>query len=366
MNVPFLNLSAINSELHVQLVAACERVLSSGWYIQGNELRAFETEFASYVGAAHAVGVANGLDALVLSLRALNVGPGDEVVVPSNTFIATWLAVTHVGATPIPVEPDPFLHTIQAAAVAKVLTQRTKAIIPVHFYGQPVDMQAFSDLANASGISLLEDAAQAHGAVCRGKPVGAWGHTVAWSFYPGKNLGALGDGGAVTTSTIDIAHEVHLQRNYGSETKYVHQKLGSNSRLDEIQAALLRVKLRALANHNERRKQIAAQYLAGLDANRLVLPSIPEWAEPVWHLFVVQHPKRDSLQARLNEKGIGTLVHYPTPPHLQPAYHKGKWPKLPVAEALAKQVISLPMGPHLSDEDVENVIHITNEVLKNL
>ncbi len=358
MTVPFLDVGAAYRELKAEIDAAIQRVLDSGWYILGPEVEAFEAEWAAYCGAGHAVGVANGLDALTLALRALEIGPGDEVIVPSNTYIATWLAVTAVGARPVPVEHDPATHNIDPARIAPSITTATKAILPVHLYGQPADLDPILELAHMHGLRVIEDAAQAHGARYRGKRIGTHGDVVCWSFYPGKNLGALGDAGAVTTDRADIADRIRVLRNYGSRAKYVNEARGVNSRLDPIQAAVLRAKLPHLAAWTDRRGAVAAAYADGLRDSNLILPHVPEWADPAWHLYVVRSAQRDDLQKRLAGAGVGTLIHYPIAPHMQAAYADlGLAPgALPLARKLAGEVLSLPMGPHLSRADVDDVI----------
>lgn len=358
MKIPFLDLGAAYRELKSEIDAAVHRVLDSGWYILGPEVEAFEADWASYCGAAHAIGLANGLDALILALRALEVGPGDEVIVPSNTYIATWLAVSAVGARPVPVEPDPATHNIDPARIAAAITPATKVLLPVHLYGQPADLDPILALARQHGLFVVEDAAQAHGARYKGRRIGAHGDVVCWSFYPGKNLGALGDGGAVTTNRADLADRIAVLRNYGSRLKYVNEVLGANSRLDPIQAAVLRAKLPHLDSWTDRRRAIAAAYAEGMKDSGLILPQVPEWADPAWHLYVVRAPDRDGLQRRLTEAGIGTLIHYPIPPHMQQAYADlGLAPEaLPLARDLAAEVLSLPMGPHLSLADAARVI----------
>lgn len=356
--IPFLDLGAAYREIKPEIDAAVQRVLNSGWYILGPEVEAFEAEWAEYCNAKHAVGLANGLDALVLALRALDVGPGDEVIVPSNTYIATWLAVSAVGATPVPVEPDPATHNIDTARIAAVLTDRTKVILPVHLYGQPADLDPILTLARAHGVAVVEDAAQAHGARYNGQRIGAHGDIVCWSFYPGKNLGAMGDGGAVTTNNVELADRIRVLRNYGSREKYVNEVQGTNSRLDPVQAAILRVKLTHLDAWTERRRAIAGIYLTGLSGTDLILPHVPGWADPAWHLFVVRSAGRDALQRRLTEAEIGALIHYPIPPHMQGAYAEmGIAPNaLPLAQKLAAEVVSLPIGPQLPLEDAARVI----------
>lgn len=357
MNIPFLDLKAPHEELREELHAAFTRVLDSGWYIQGEELAKFEQEFAAYCGAQHCIGVANGLDALHLILRAYGIGPGDEVIVPSNTFIATWLAVSHAGARPVPAEPDDANFNIDPARIEQAITSRTRAIIPVHLYGQPADMDAINDIAARHGLKVIEDAAQAHGARYKGRRTGALGDAAGFSFYPGKNLGALGDGGAVTTNDPVLAERIRMLGNYGSRTKYRNELQGFNSRLDEMQAAFLREKLVWLDEWNARRARIAAVYQECLHGSSLCLPAVPHWAEPVWHLYVVRSKQRDALQAHLATRGIGSLVHYPIPPHLQGAYAADGWSEgaWPLSERMHREVLSLPMGPSMSVDAAEAV-----------
>jgi dTDP-4-amino-4,6-dideoxygalactose transaminase len=358
MKVPFLDLQASYIELQPEIDAALKRVLASGLYILGEEVDAFEQEYSAYCEAKHCVGVANGLDALHLALVALGVGPGDEVIVPSNTFIATWLAVSLCGATPIPVEPNELTYNIDHNLIEAAITPRCKVIIPVHLYGQPADIDPILKVAQKYGLRVLEDGAQAHGARYKGKRIGAHSDVVAWSFYPGKNLGAYGDAGAITTNDPEIENRIRMLRNYGSRKKYVNEIRGFNSRLDPLQAAALRVKLRHLDQWNELRRAIASRYLNGLTQTNLVLPFVPDWADPVWHLFVVRNEMRNDLQRRLNEAGISTLIHYPIPPHLQGAYADlgiGKG-ALPVAERIHAEVLSLPISPSMTFEQVNRVI----------
>lgn len=358
LTIPFLDLGAAYRELKHEIDGAVARVLDSGWYILGPEVDAFEAEWANYCQARHAVGVANGLDALILALRAVDAGHGDEVIVPSNTYIATWLAITAVGATPVPVEPNPLTHNIDCTRIAAAITPRTRAILPVHLYGQPADLDPILALARQHELSVIEDAAQAHGARYKGKRIGAHGDVVCWSFYPGKNLGAMGDGGAVTTDREDIADRIRVLRNYGSREKYVNEVQGVNSRLDPLQAAILRAKLPHLDAWTERRRAIADAYSEGLADTGLILPEVPEWAEPAWHLYVVRSAGRDGLQARLKDAGIGTLIHYPIPPHLQDAYAGSGYPcgAFPLAERLAGEVLSLPIGPQMDEGLVKTVV----------
>lgn len=355
--IQFLDLGAPYKELKFEIDTAVQRVLDSGWFILGTEVDAFENEWAAYCGSAHAVGLANGLDALILALRALEVGPGDEVIVPSNTYIATWLAVSAVGATPVPVEPVPETFNIDPARIETAITPKTKVILPVHLYGQPCDLDPILALARQHGLRVVEDAAQAHGAKYKGNRIGSHSDIVCWSFYPGKNLGAMGDGGAITTDDADLAERIRVLRNYGSRVKYVNEVLGVNSRLDPIQAAVLRAKLPYLDAWTERRRTIAELYAKELQGTGLVLPAVPEWAEPVWHLYVVRSSERDSLQRRLTDAGIGTLIHYPIPPHAQQAYAEAEHAAdaFPLASQLASEVLSIPMGPHLSADEALQV-----------
>ena len=356
--IPFLDLKGPYIELQEEMNEAYHRVMSSGWYILGKEVEAFEAEFAEYCGVRHCIGVGNGLDALHLILRAYEIGPGDEVIVPANTFIATWLAVSHAGATPVPVEPDEKTFNIDPAAIEVAITPRTKAIIAVHLYGQPADMDAINLVARQHNLRVIEDAAQAHGARYREKRCGSLGDAAGFSFYPGKNLGAFGDGGAVTTDDDNLACKMKELRNYGSSQKYVHDVVGFNSRLDELQAALLRVKLTRLDEWNNRRRGLAAYYNMALARTNFVLPYVPEGAEPVWHLYVVRCLHRDAVAANLADGNVGSLVHYPIPPHLQKAYSTFGYKKgdFALSEQIACEVLSLPMGPHLSTDDAANVV----------
>lgn len=362
MSVPFLNLSRLNTSLRPALDAAYHRVMDSGWYILGQELAAFESEFADYCGVKHCIGVGNGLDALVLLLRAHGVGPGDEVLVPSNTFIATWLAVSQVGATPVPVEPDTATYNMDPVQAERAVTPRTRAIMPVHLYGQTADMDPLMALAAQHGLAVIEDAAQSQGARYKGRLAGGLGHSAGTSFYPGKNLGALGDAGAVLTNDDAVADRVRTLRNYGSRVKYEHEQAGVNSRLDELQAAFLREKLRVLEGWNEQRRRLAGLYdqgLQGLDGLRL--PTVASWALPVWHLYVVATPQREALRAHLEQRGIGTVIHYPKPPHLQSCYPEYAGRDLPLATRLAGEVLSLPMSPDMTDAEVDEVVGAVRE-----
>ncbi len=362
--IDFLDMKAPYLELKEEIDEAIARVTSSGWFIGGGEVDQFEEDYASYCGVKHSIGVANGLDALHLALKALGVEPGDEVIVPSNTYIATWLAVSQCGAKPIPVEPYGNTYNIDTRQIEAAITTKTKVILPVHLYGQPADL--ILEVANKFGLKVLEDGAQAHGASYKGKRLGGHGDAVAWSFYPGKNLGAMGDGGAVTTNDEQIADKIRVLRNYGSRIKYVNEVQGYNSRLDPLQAAILKVKLKVLDSWNARRQMVADRYNAEIKLPSLVLPIKPDWAGCAWHLYVVRHPQRDNLQRALQKSGIGTLIHYPIPPHLQAAYAGNKFPNggFPLAEALANEVLSLPMGPAMTDEQINFVIAQINSYLE--
>lgn len=359
MKVPFLDLKSTYTELQPELDEAYARLMNSGWYILGEEVTAFEKEFADYCGAKHCIGVANGLDALHLILRGYDIGEGDEVIVPSNTYIATWLAVSYAGATPVPVEPIAGTYNLDPSKIEAAITPKTKAVLPVHLYGQPAAMDAINDVACKYNLKVIEDAAQAQGACYNGKRTGNLSDAAGFSFYPGKNLGAYGDAGAITTNDDGLADALKVLRNYGSRVKYYNEVKGFNSRLDPLQAAFLRVKLSCLNEWNDRREIIARNYFENLnDCPDLQLPLVEEKAKPVWHLFVVRHPDRDNLEKFLNDNGIGTLIHYPVPPHLSLAYaeNKQQFGHLPISEELAKSVISLPIGPHLSVEAQNFVI----------
>ena len=362
-NIPFLDLGATYRELQPELDEAYARVMASGWYLLGDELEAFEDEYASYTEARFCVGVASGLDALILALRSVGVEPGHEVIVPSNTYIATWLAVSALGATPVPVEPDPVTHNIDPDLISAAISERTRAILPVHLYGRPAPMGRILDIARSRGLMVVADGAQAHGARYGGRGLGALGDAVAWSFYPGKNLGAFADAGGVTTDNADIADQLRVLRNYGSRKKYHNESRGVNSRMDELQASFLRVKLAHLDDWNGRRRLVAQRYLGGLSDLSSVQPPCSN-AEEVgaWHLFVIRCRSRDLLQAELGRLGVQSLIHYPIPPNLQIAYRDEHFAPQPVAEQLAKEVLSLPMGPHLSAGQVDGVLAAISEI----
>lgn len=357
--ISFLDLKLPYQHLKAEIDEAISRVMASGWYIGGIECDAFEKEFAQYCGAQFAAGVANGLDALHLALLALGVEPGDEVIVPSNTYIATWLAVSQCGAIPVPVEPDAGTCNIDPARIEAAITDRTKVILPVHLYGQSADMELILALARTRGVKVLEDAAQAHGARYKGRRIGAHGDAVAWSFYPGKNLGAVGDAGAVTTNNPEIADRIAVLRNYGSRVKYVNEVKGFNSRLDPLQAAILRVKLAHLDNWNAQRASVAAIYDREFRSLDLQTPQVAFWADPVWHLYTVQCDDRDAFRIRLEKQGVQTLIHYPIPPHRQAAYTDLGYAEgsLPIAERIHRRTLSLPIGPFMPAQDVEAIVN---------
>jgi dTDP-4-amino-4,6-dideoxygalactose transaminase len=357
--IPYLELKPQHQDLRAELNQAFNEVLDSGWFIQGKQLEAFEAEYAAYCGSQYCIGVGNGMDALHLILRAYGIGEGDEVIVPSNTYIASWLAVSYAGATPVAVEPDLATYNIDPAKIAAAITPRTKAIMVVHLYGQLAEMDPIIALAREHGLKVIEDAAQSHGARYKGLVSGGLGDAAAHSFYPGKNLGALGDAGAITTNDAELAHKLKVLRNYGSQVKYYNEVKGYNSRLDELQAAMLRVKLKRLNGWNQQRRALAQLYNEGLkDLPGLVIPFVPSWSEPVWHVYPVRHARRDALQKHLHEAGIGSMVHYPIPPHLQAAYQEMQLPagSFPLSEQIHAEILSLPLDPYLSPDDVARVI----------
>lgn len=362
MNVPFVSFKPLEKELDKELRAAFDRVFENSWYIDGKEDKAFEEAFAAYCHTNYCVGNGNGLDALMLALKALDIGEGDEVIVPSNTFIATALAVTYTGATPVFVEPDIRTYNINPALIEEKLTPRTKAIMPVHLYGQPCDMDPIMAIAKKHGLYVIEDCAQAHGATYKGKSIGSFGDAAGFSFYPGKNLGALGDAGATVTNSKELADKVRALGNYGSDYKYHHIYKGNNSRLDELQAAFLSAKLPLMDKVNENRRYIADRYLKGIQNDKIILPYVPDYALPVWHLFAVRCANRDALATYLSEKGIGTNKHYPIPMHLQDCYadlgiEEGS---LPIAEEISATELSLPMYYGMTEEEIDFVIDTVN------
>ncbi|HRM31072.1 MAG TPA: DegT/DnrJ/EryC1/StrS family aminotransferase [Acinetobacter johnsonii] len=367
--IPFLDLKSINAQYRAELIEACTSVIDSGWYIGGNELFQFEENFAAYCGTQYCVGVANGLDALILTLRAwIELGrlkAGDEIVVPANTYIASILAISANHLTPVLVEPDTYTCNIDPKKIEAAITSKTRAILPVHLYGQIADMPAILNMAEKYNLLVLEDSAQAHGASITGIKVGNWGHASGFSFYPGKNLGALGDAGAITTNDAELAQMLKALRNYGSHEKYKNLVQGVNSRLDEIQAAMLNVKLKYLDQEIQHRRYIANLYLNGIKNPLVQLPLINTNAEVyeqhVWHLFVVRTQHREALQKHLTNHGIQTLIHYPIPPHQQQAYQEWNNLSYPLTEAMHKEVLSLPIGPTLTGQDAEKIIALVND-----
>jgi dTDP-4-amino-4,6-dideoxygalactose transaminase len=358
MSIPFLSFTPQHAPLRAEILAAIAQVYDNQWYVLGEQVKAFEAAYSLFNKVAHTVGVANGLDALHLALEALDVQAGDEVIVPSNTYIATWLAISFVGGVPVPVEPDPHTYNLDPTRLEAAITPRTKGIMPVHLYGQACEMSAIQAVANRHGLWIVEDNAQAQGATWEGQPTGSFGQVNGTSFYPGKNLGALGDAGAVTTNDERLAGKIRTLRNYGSQKKYFNEVIGHNSRLDELQAAVLRVKLPHLPAWTEQRQQVAqlySQQLAGL--GDLVLPATATGATHVYHLYVVRTAQRDALQQYLAEQGVGTLIHYPVPPHRQEAYaHLGiAAGTYPIAEELAATSLSLPMWPGMTPAHVTTV-----------
>ncbi|WP_028694654.1 DegT/DnrJ/EryC1/StrS family aminotransferase [Pseudomonas cremoricolorata] len=362
--VKFLDLKAVNHQYREALIAACTEVIDSGWYILGERLQRFEENFAQYCGVKHCIGVANGLDALTLTLRAWKLlgrlNDGDEVIVPANTYIASIMAITENGLVPVLVEPDESSFNLDPARVESAISIKTRALLPVHLYGRLADMPALVEIARRYDLLVLEDAAQAHGAALAGKRSGVWGDASGFSFYPGKNLGALGDGGAITTNDCDLARALRALRNYGSQKKYMNQYVGVNSRLDEIQAAILDVKLKYLDVEVQRRCEIAKHYSEGIDHADIRLPTAGDQGQHVWHLYVVRTTRRNELQAHLAEQGVQTLVHYPTPPHLQAAYPAYNHLSLPLTKQIHDEVLSLPMDPTLSDAQIQQVIEACN------
>lgn len=361
MKIPFNKLSPLYEKYREEFDQAALRVLSSGWYILGDEVESFEKEFADFIGSSYCLGLNSGLDSLVLAIRALGIRPGDEVIVQANTYIATVLGITENGATPVFAEPDGY-YGIDPEKIEEAITPRTRAILPVHLYGQPCDMDKIQEIGKIHGIPVIEDCAQSHGASFRGKMTGNFGSIGCFSFFPTKNLGAFGDGGAIVTNHKELAEKMMMLRNYGSRSKYNHEITGVNSRLDEMQAALLRVKLKYLENILEERKQIAEFYLRGIDNPLVELPRVRPGARHTWHLFVIQTPKRDDLRKHLAEQGIGTSIHYPIPPHLSEAYgylgyKRGSFPK---TEGLADSILSLPMYNGMTEEEMGYVVDGVN------
>ena len=363
MNVPFVSFLPMEKELNAELRAAFDRVFNRSWYIGGVEDEAFEKAFAEYCDAKYCVGVGNGLDALMLALKALEIGDGDEVIIPSNTYIATALAATYVGATPVFVEPDIKTFNINPLAIEAAITEKTKAIIPVHLYGQPCDMDPIMEIAGKYGLKVVEDCAQAHGATYKGKKVGTFGDVAGFSFYPGKNLGALGDAGAVVTNNKELADMIRVLGNYGSDYKYHHIYKGNNSRLDELQAAFLAAKLPHLERMNVERRRIAQMYTEGIHNPKVITPHVLPECVPVWHIYGIRCEEREALEKHLNERGIGTNKHYPIPMHLQECYKDLNIPQggLPIAEEISKTELSIPMYYGMKDEEIQYIIKAINE-----
>lgn len=362
MKVPFVSFKPMEKELDADLRAAFEKVYTNSWYIEGEEDKNFEEAFAKFVGTDYCVGIGNGLDALMLALKALDIKEGDEVIVPSNTYIATALAVTYVGARPVFVEPDIRTFNMNPSCIEEKITDRTKAIMPVHLYGQPCDMDPIVEIAKKHNLYIIEDCAQAHGATYRGKQIGTFGVVSGFSFYPGKNLGALGDAGAIVTNKKELADKVRALGNYGSDYKYHHIYKGNNSRLDEMQAAFLSAKLPHLARMNNERRYIAERYLKGITNKQITLPYVPDYADPVWHVFGVRCERRDDLEKYLNENGIVTNKHYPIPMHLQECYKDLGFQKgdFPIAEEISETELSLPIYYGMTHEEIEYVIEKVN------
>lgn len=362
--IPFLDLNLIHKEIENELKEAVLRVINSQNFIGGAEVEDFEKEYANYCGVNYCVGVGNGYDALHLSLCALGVVPGDEVIVPSNTYIATWLAVSNCGAKPVPVEPDPVTYNIDSNKIESALTSKTKAIIPVHLYGLPSDLDNINRIAKRYGLFVLEDAAQAHGSSYKGKKIGGHSDIVAWSFYPSKNLGAMGDAGAITTNNREISDKIRLLRNYGSNKRYINEIQGFNSRLDPIQASILRVKLKYLDKWNSRRRQIASYYSSLLADTAIITPYNPIWANSAWHIYAIRYSKRDYLMRRLYEEGIETLIHYPIPPYKQKAYlNYSSIDNYPISSEISQQLISIPVWPMLTDAKVYQIAETINNII---
>lgn len=363
MNIPFVSFESMHKEIENEILDKFKEIYQKNWFIQGEEVKRFEEEFAGFCDSKYCIGCGNGLDALYLILRAYDIGQGDEVIVPSNTYIATALAVSYTGAKPIFVEPDLLTYNINSKLIEKAITAKTKAIMAVHLYGQPADMDNINCIAKKYNLKVIEDSAQAHGSLYKGKKVGSLGDAAGFSFYPGKNLGALGDSGAIVTSDRELADKVRAIANYGSDKKYHHIYKGTNSRLDEVQAAFLRIKLRNLEKWNENRRKIAQKYIDGVNNPNIIKPDEVDFVKHVWHIFAVRTDKRDEFQKYLNDNGIGTTIHYPTPMHMQEAYKDFniKEGSLPICEKISKEVISLPMWYGMKDEEIEYVISKINQ-----
>lgn len=369
MKVKFLDIGATYRELQKELDTAISKVLKGGWYILGEQVKQFEKNYAEYIGVKYCIGVGNGMDALELLLRAYDVGPGDEVIVPANTYVATVLVANLVGAKPVFVEPDKDTFNMDPLKLEKAITKKTKVVMPVHLYGQTADITSIKKICKAHNLILIEDAAQAHGAEHKGKKAGALGNAAGFSFYPGKNLGAYGDAGAVTTNSEKVAEYVSMARNYGSKIKYYNIVKGFNSRLDELQATILDVKLKHLDDWNDRRREIASYYLQNINQDKNLAFKLPVEAKNnkhIWHVFVIQTKKREKFMSYLMEKGIETLIHYPVPPYKQEAYkeYNSIASRYPITNQMAEEVVSLPIGPHLDKKSTEYVCEVTNQFIK--
>ncbi len=361
INYKFLDLKKINSRDSSLMKTIFSDVLNSGWYLLGEQLEKFESDYANYCKVRYCIGVSSGLDALVLILRALSLPPGSEILVPANTFVASFLAVNFAGYKPVPVEPDEFTMNISPQNIKKQITPETKAVIAVHLYGQPCDMQPIKQIAKAQDLYIIEDAAQAHGAIYQGRKAGSLGDIAAFSFYPGKNLGALGDGGAILTNNGSLAENIRKLRNYGSDSKYYHSVKGINSRLDEIQAGFLRTKLKHLDEDNAIRRNLAEVYLNEIKHQNIKLPLAKTSSQSSWHLFVIRSSDRDGLKEYLAKNGVETMIHYPIPPHKQHCYNELNEISLPITEKLSKEVLSLPISPVMSEDDAKNISRIINQ-----
>ena len=358
MNIPFLDLKKINQHYEQEFEDQLQNVINSGWFIMGNKLTEFEKNYANFNNCKFCLGVGNGLDALILSLKCLNIGTGDEVIVPSNTYIASWLAISYVGAKVVPVEPRIDTYNIDVNLIEEKITSKTKAIMPVNLYGQAAELTKIMELAKKHNLFVVEDNAQAQGATCDGKLAGSFGHINGTSFYPGKNLGALGDGGAITTNDSELADKIKVLRNYGSQQKYYNEIKGYNSRLDELQAAFLDIKLKKLNSENKQRVEIAENYLKQLaNVSDLILPVLAEGCTSNYHLFVIRTKRRNELQKHIQEKGIGTVIHYPVPPHMQKAYKEYEFStnKFPIANQIAETCLSLPVYPGMNEEQINYI-----------
>jgi len=365
--IPFLNLKEVNKPFEKNFDLVFQNFIKSGWYILGDRVAEFEEAYSKFNNVQQTVGVANGLDSLILSLKALNIGLGDEVIVPSNTYIASWLAISYVGATPVPIEPRLETYNINPELIEGLVTSRTKAIMPVHLYGQICEMEKIMVIAEKYNLFVVEDNAQAQGASCKAQISGSWGHCNGTSFYPGKNLGALGDGGAVTTNNYELARKVRVIRNYGSEKKYFNEVKGINSRLDELQAGFLNVKLKELNKANIRRNDVASLYLKLLaGVGDIVLPKLALDCTSVYHLFIIRTRKREELQAYLDANGIGTMIHYPVPPYLQKAYSDLGYKKgdYPIAEEIAETCLSLPISSYIQDNEIIEIVDQIKQFFK--